>query len=376
MKKIISLIMIIGMLFSFSIGFADELNVDLSYDDALQLALDNSNALETMNQRILLAERYLKSANSKANNVKTKGISSDTVLLANGITKELTPSQKNRELIDLNESKIDLVKDLEIDVLEKYNDVINKEEAMLFKNQDLVTAKREYNQNEVKYNLGMITKNQLFEYEINVKNLEISITNLERNYSKALIEVNRLINYPISTELNLKIKADISVDEIEYDLNEIISKAIINSNTVRTANNNYLIKELEKTVINRYSRFEKSDSYEDLEEEVINLLEEYEDSKITEEVNVYTDYYNLLNNQADVEIAKLNLELSKKALDIEKIKLDNEMSTYLVYKKAVDDYRSLYNELDNKQLVFYEAKTHFDYYIDKLDYEFEDIIIK
>ncbi len=376
MKKIISVIMIIGMLLSLSVVFADELNVNLDYDNVLELSIENSNGLDTIDQRILLAERYLKSANSKSDSVKTSGLSSDSEYLNNGITKELTPSQKNRVLIDLNESKLDMIEDLKIDTLEKYNDVLNKKESIMFKNQDLVTAKKEYEQKTIQYELGMITTNQLFEYEINVKNLEIEISNLERNYSKALIEVNRLIGYPISTELNLKTKVDISIDDLNYNLNEITEKAIVNSNTVRTSYNNYLLKNLEKTVVSRYSRYEKPDSYEDLEEEVIDLLEAYEDSKITEEVNIYTDYYNLQNSYADVEIAKLNLELIKRSMEIEKLKFDNEMSTYLDYKKAVDSYRTSYNNLSDKELTLYKAKVQFDYYIEKLDYEFENVIIK
>ncbi|MDM8533139.1 TolC family protein [Clostridiaceae bacterium HSG29] len=376
MKKIISVIMIISMFLSLSVVFADELNVNLSYDDVLELSLENSNGLDTIEQRILLAERYLKSANSKSDSVKTSGLSSDSKYLENGIAKELTPSQKNRILIDLNESKLDMVEDLKIDTLEKYNDVLNKKESIMFKNQDLITAKKEYEQKTIQYDLGMITTNQLFEYEINVKNLEIEISNLERNYSKALIEVNRLIGYPIGTELNLKTKVDISIEDLNYNLDEITEKAIVNSNTVRTSYNNYLLKNLEKTVVSRYSRYEKPDSYDDLEEEVIDLLEAYEDSKITEEVNIYTDYYNLQNSYADVEIAKLNLELIKKSMEIEKLKFDNEMSTYLDYKKAVDSYRTSYNNLSDKELILYKAKVQFDYYIEKLDYEFENVIIK
>jgi len=376
MKKIISAIMIISMFLSLSVVFADELNVNLNYDNVLELSLENSNGLDTVDQRILLAERYLKSANSKSDSVKTSGLSSDSQYLENGITKELTPSQKNRVLMDLNESKLDMVEDLKIDTLEKYNDVLNKKESIMFKNQDLVTAKKEYEQKTIQYNLGMITTNQLFAYEINVKNLEIEISNLGRNYSKALIEVNRLIGYPIGTELNLKTEVDISINDLNYNLDEITEKAIVNSNTVRTSYNNYLLKNLEKTVVSRYSRYEKPDSYEDLEEEVIDLLEAYEDSKITEEVNIYTDYYNLQNSYADVEIAKLNLELIKKSMEIEKLKFDNEMSTYLDYKKAVDSYRTSYNSLNDKELILYKAKVQFDYYIEKLNYEFENVIIK
>ncbi|MEA1975992.1 MAG: TolC family protein [Bacillota bacterium] len=375
-KKIISLIMIVGVLFSFSITFADELNVNLSYEDVLELAISNSNSLDTIDQKILLAERYLKSANSRSDTIKTKGIVSDALLLENGKIKELVPSQKNRELIDLKETKIDLIEDLKIDVIEKYNDVINKKETILFKNQDLVTANKEYDQKEIEYSLGMITKNQLFEYEINIKNLELNIKNLERDYRKALIELNRLIGYPIITQLKLESKVDINIERLEYDLDVIIAKAILNSNTVRTANNDYLLKDLEKTVVNRYSRYERPDSYEDIEDDVIDLLEDFYDSKITEEVNVYTDYYNLLNLQVDVEISSLNLELAEKLLNIEKIKLDNEMSTYLVYKKAVDNYRDIYNDMNDKELMLYKAKTQFDYYIDKLDYEFESLIIR
>ena len=324
-KKIISMIMIVGVLFSFPITFADELNVNLSYDDVLELVISNSNSLDTIDQKILLAERYLKSANSRADTIKVKGITSDTLLLENGKIKELVPSEKNRELIDLKETKTDLIEDLKVDAIEKYNDVINKKETILFKNQDLVTANKEYGQKEIEYSLGMITKNQLFEYEINIKNLELNIKNLERDYSKALIELNRLIAYPIITQLNLESKVDINIESLEYDLDVIISKATLNSNTVRTANNDYLLKDLEKTVVNRYSRYERPDSYEDIEDDVIDLLEAFYDSKITEEVNVYTDYYNLLNLEVDVEISKLNLELAEKALSIEKIKLDNEM---------------------------------------------------
>jgi len=375
MKKRIILIMVSVLLLSMSFSFGDTLKTNLSYDEALTLAIENSNTLETIDSRILLAERELKSAVNKSDDVKTSGITSDSVLLENGKIKALYPSQKNRKLMDLKEERALVASDLEIEVLEGYNTVKNKKEALQFRKNDLITAEKEYEQMQVKYDLGMIIKNELFKYEIAVNSIESEINTLERDYRKAVIDMNRLIGYPISTTLDLQGKVELSIESINYDLETIVEKAKENSKTVRDAYNDYLLKDLERVVINRYSRYEKPDSYDDLEEEVIDLEEAYEDSKIDAAIEVYTDYYNLLNLEADVDIAALNLELADKSLEIQKVMFDNEMSVYLDYKKAVDEYRDAYKDHNDKKLALFKAKHQFDYTVEKLDDTFESVII-
>jgi len=171
MKKRIILIMVSILLLSMSFSFGDTLKTNLSYDEALTLAIENSNTLETIDSRILLAERELKSAVNKSDDVKTSGITSDSVLLENGKIKALYPSQKNRKLMDLKEERALVASDLEIEVLEGYNTVKNKKEALQFRKNDLITAEKEYEQMQVKYDLGMIIKNELFKYEIAVNSI-------------------------------------------------------------------------------------------------------------------------------------------------------------------------------------------------------------
>lgn len=358
-----------------SVGYGAEMDLNLSYDEVLALAVKNSNALETIDERILLAERELKSAVNKSDDVETSGITSDSVLLENGKIKELYPSQKNEKLQELKEDKAQIFKDLEIEVLKYYNRIKNKMESIQFEKNDLVTANKEYDQMALKYDLGMITQNQLFQYEIAIQNIENNIRSLKREYQKDIIELNRMIGYPINTEINLGTPVDLEIEPLDYDMDSLLSKVKENSEEVREAYNAYVLKNLEKTVINRYSRFEKPDSYDDLEETVIDKKEAYEDAKITAAINLYTDYYDLLNLDGSLEMAMLDLELKDKLLKIEKVKLDNELSTYLDYKKAVDAYRTSYETYQKRQLSLYEAKQRFDYTVEKLNKEYESILI-
>lgn len=372
-KIIIVTAVLILTLSTLAVSFSD--TIDLTYDKALELAVKNSNALETIDDKILLAERELKSAINKSEDVKTSGITSDSVLLENGKIKELYPSQKNEELLSLKEKKGDILSDLEIEVLKYYNRMKNKSESVQFEKNDLVTAKKEYEQMALKYDLGMITKNQLFQYDITVQNIKNNINKLERSYLKDAIEMNRIIGYPIDTQINIEKAIDLSVEAMEYNLVTLLDKAKKNSEEVRDAYNEYLLKDLEKTVINRYSRYEKPDSYEDLEETVIDKKEAYEDAKVTAVINLYNDYYNLLDIKGNLEMANLQLELKDKLLKIEKVKLENELSTYLDYRKAVDAYRSAYEDFQEKELSLFEAKSNFDYKIEKLNRDFESILV-
>lgn len=369
--------MVLLIILSFTFTFGDTIiDKDLTYEEALTLAIESSNTLETIDDKILLAERLFKSANNKSDSVKTSGIVSDSELLENGKIKAYYPSQEKRNLIDLKEERNNVIKDLEVEVLEKYNTVKNTKESLQFKKTDLQIAKEEYEQMQIKYELGMIIENELFEYEIAVNTIQSDINSLEREYRKALIDLNRVIGYPIDTELNIGMKVDISLDSLEYDMRTIVEKAKENSKIVRDAYNDYLLKDLERVVINRYSRYEKPDSYDDLEEEVLDLKELYDDAKIDAAVSFYTDYYNLLNSEADVLIAQLNMQLLNRKYEIEKVKFDNEMTVYLDYKKAIYDYRDAYKDYNNKQLKLYKAKTLFDYKIEKLDTIYESAIVK
>lgn len=372
-----SILMVILALGTLNIGFSteDEIVKRVSYSEAVKLAKKVSNTLETIDDKILLAERELKSAKVNSDRADTSGITSDSVLLENGKKKALYPSQKKEKLVDLQEEKMNAENDLKTKVLEVYNNIYNQGYDIKFKKDQLESLNLQYQNKNEEFQLGYITETELLEYQNNIESLEYEINSLETEYQKTLMDFNRLIGNPLLTETKLDGKVNLTVENLEYNLESLVEKAKDNSPAVRHAENDYLLKKLERDVIRRYTRYEKPDSYDDLKSEVEDLEEDYMDSKITAEINIYNEYFELLNARDDLKIAELEVELANRHFEIEKIKYKQEMSTFLEYKKKLDDLRTKEKILEDKKLALFVAKSNFDYYIEKLNYTFDEVLM-
>lgn len=379
MKKLVSLLMVFTLVIISLVGVSfGQINLDkvLDYDEVLALAIENSNALETIDSRILIAERNLRSAEHRSDVVNTSSVVSDSQYLENGLTKDYEPSVKKRELEDLKDQKRDLLKDFEIEVIKKVNDFNNKLKEISFYEEKLSTSKQQLENKKAEFEVGRITKNDLYEYEILVEDSQLELANAKRAYQKALITINKLIGYPLNTEVVLINPPDLAVEALDYDLDLIVEKAMENSPEAVNAYHDLQLKELQWSVVRRFSRYSKPENFQDIEEEVEDYKEAYEDAKITGAVNAWSDYLNLLTDKDNYEISKMDYELAAKKLEVAETKYELGMITYLEYRQAQDTLKAAENDMKDLKLTLYTNKLDFDYYLEKLEWEYENIIIK
>ena len=180
------------------------------------------------------------------------------------------------------------------------------------------------------------------------------------------MELARITGYSLDTEFTLKGVYEVSTVIPSYDIATLALKTRESSKNVINASNDLVLKELERKTISKYSRYEKPDSYEDLEADIEDLAEDLEDVKIAEELKLKSDYNTILNNEATVKIDELKLELASRTYSTTKLKYEYGLVTYLDYTKTIDDIRVKTDALNDSKLALYKSIDSFNNYISYL----------
>ncbi|BEP30287.1 TolC family protein [Helicovermis profundi] len=375
-KKIVSIVLM-GMLIlsMMSISFADNnvtpvlisanisKNVEINFDKALEMAVKNSYSIATIDRKILIATRKLNSDISKADSTKLNSLGTDAAYLENGKIKDLYPAQDKRKLNDLKDDKKDLENALRQDVVAAYTDLDNKLNNLTTIKTNYNTSVTTYEQNKKKFDLGLITESDLkvFESTRDQNLLEVKKANLAIELSQ--MELARITGYDLSTKFTLSGVYKIDASVPSYDIESLSVKAKENSKNVVKAKNDLMLKELEKTTVDKYSRYEKPDSYEDLENAVEDLTQDLEDAKIAEELKLRSDYNTIMNNEATVKINELRLELATRTYKTMKLKYEYGLATYLDYTKTIDAIKVSTDTLNDSKLALFKSVDSFNNYI-------------
>ena len=365
-KLLIILILSMVITSSFSmISFSDSINdkVSIDFDKALELAIQNSYKLETIDNKILISTRKLNSLNAKADAITNINDSNDSVYLENGKTKELYPEQEKRILNDLKDDKSDLLKDIRLDIISAYTNLKNKLSKIDTLQADYNTSITIYEQNKNKFKIGNITENELKAFESEVDQNLLKLKKAKLDIKLAEMELAKLTGYPLNTEFYLKGYFDLSVDIKKYDVEELANSAREKSKNVKKAIMDLKLKELEKKVVDKYTRYKRIEGYEDLEKTIEDLKSDLEDAKMSEELKLRSDYNTILNNEATVKINQLRHDLAKRNYETAKIKYKYGLITYIDYTKTIDEIRSTLDTLNDSKLVLYKSVDNFENYI-------------
>lgn len=374
-KKTVSvLVMAVLLMGNVQLVYADTATVStsatlktvLSFEDCLDIALKSNVELQTLDSRIILAQRELAQAQVDASNVQLDRSKSESVYLEEGRKLELYPAIKEKAIKDLQDSRLDILKDIKKDLMVAYIDVFNTENTVKNQQNSLALIEKEYAAKKTEYNAGKSTKQALMEYEVNVEEAKIQLEKVKRDLELSKIEVNRQIGYPLDTQITLSAKPSIEPVELKIDLNALIAKAKTGSKSVIDAKYNYdsAVKEME--VINRYTLFNRTSSYETLEKKLPDYKKALSQATIQAGLTVKTDWMALQNALYDIKIAELKLNIAKGNYEVEKAKFAVGKSTAINVTKAANEVNSKESSLNDSKVSYYKLRINFEDFMSRL----------
>lgn len=362
MKKFISLLLVTILLLSAVMpAFAEDQTMVITIDKALELAKENSLVLNNHDNNILIAERNLKTALRKSDDVETKGIVDDNTLLENGKIKDLYPAQKQRILDDLLTDKEDAIRDIEIEVTSTYYSLYNETLSIESMKANLEVQKQELISKQKELELGLTTKNAVLDFENTIAQTELNIQKANWSIEMAQMNLAKLLGVNLNTRFFLVEKLDLST-VVDIDVTALSEIAKTEGASIKKAEKDLEMLILEEKVMNRYSRFYSSNLTDDYDERIVDLEKAVEDAKISEELKIRSDYNSILTAQLDLEISKLKLEITERTLNTNQVKNDLGMVIYLEVVKAQNTVDEAKIIIQTEELNLYKLVENFNYY--------------
>lgn len=364
MKKIVSILLVGVLLLSALVpAFANESKtMNLTLEDALKLAEENSIVLKNYDANLTIAKRNLSSAQQKADTIVVESVWSDSEYLANGTAKDYTPAVKQRIVDDLIKDRAQTVHNIQVDVTSSYRDLQQKILSMENSKDNLEVQKTELESNKKKLDLGLVTKNTILDLENSIATSELNIKKSEWDLEKAYMDFAKKIGVDLNTKFNLLPLGDLSVN-FSYDVEALAITAKEKGDAVLKAEKDLEMKKLQRDVENRYTRFKRPEGAEDFAKSITDLEKALEDAKIAAEVKVRSDYNSILNAKLDIDIAKLKVEIAERTLNTQQVKYDLGMVVYLEVTKAQNSLNSAKQAVQSAELSLYKLVENFDFYI-------------
>jgi len=364
MKRILSLFVVGVILLSAVVpAFAeDSEKITVSLEKAIELATENSIAIKNYENNILIAERNLKSAQHEADIVKLDKSLSSSAYLTAGKTKEYTPVVKERTLEDLKTDKEKAVQDLQISVVGSYYTLYNQMLSMETLNDNLEVQKEELESKKKELSLGLTTKNSVLDLENNIATAELEIKKAKWNLEMAQMDLAKTLGVDLNTIFILTDNPEL-LSVIEYDVEALVEKAVLEGTSVSKAQKDLDMKKLEKEVETRYTLYKRPEGAEDFDKSIADLEKALADAKVTEEVKIRSDYNSILSAQLDLEISKLKLEIAERTLSTNQLKYDLGMLVYLDVVKNQNSVADAKLDIQTKELNLYKLVEAFNYYI-------------
>lgn len=369
MKKIVSIALIVSMFGILAQANGETGNI-ITYDKAKEIMLSNNRTLKSLaiEERKAFVNYNLVVQNTK--NLKTDGIKykiggfeffyefDDNTKLNMTIRKEYFPAEYkyywNRTATGktITEKSLSLsLRDLYLGLMKAYKDY-----DMAQKKYQLTENK--HNINQLKFEQGLITRQDLDESEYELLKAEKSVEEAKRNKENTVRTLNSLLGTDISTEYDGvkfdELKRDLTLKPLEY----YIEKALAERNEIKSIEEELRLIDLKKGIIEKSRVFKKNydimEQYEDLELQIETLKAKMEKTRFDIENEIKKAYIEIKNDLNTIESTTETIKMQKRNLD----KMKQQYERGLIPKIVIDEMEIGIEELENtKEYLIYSYNT-------------------
>ncbi|NMA48817.1 MAG: TolC family protein, partial [Tissierellia bacterium] len=276
----------------------------LTLQEAIDYALLNNKELEIQKLELAKAEvsyKENKNAIKKAEDgakmldrldiPRTYEVTPDQIVNKALIDKGVSEKQNELALLSANMNLEMKENQIKYNVEKAYFDLLQKQEELRISGENLALSQKQYNNSKLRYDLGMISKQQLLGIELGLSQAQSGYDAAEMIYEIQLLSFKRTLGLPL--EKGIKLTSVIEVKEYEpIDLEESIKLALENNAGVIISKENAVIQPL---ILEATSgRFPPiTFRYRKQETEVAKAEENLQQAKLGVEMGVRTSILNL-----------------------------------------------------------------------------------
>ena len=338
---------------------------NINLKDAVDTATSTDTSIKLIDDKIKLAEDRYQEALTESKTVTPNSWDTDAEHIAAMKQQTLYPVQKQSDIDELKWEKDDAAKQLQLDITQLYNQILLKQKSMDLQVDAIRSAKDQYNSANSQVQAGVTTETTLLPLDIAIQEAETTLTTLQRDKDKLVMDLDKKLGLDISQPLIL---TDVAIPHDEFsvaDIDKLVADVVPTAHSVTKLENDKTLDEKEYGILMGYSALKKPDGEEDLEDKILNLDYSIRDEKVAVEYKIRSDYNSILNLYDDIAIKKMDCDKTQKLLDVAKVKYDIGNIDFLDYMKALSDVNNASEAYEQSWLDYYTAVLNFKNYIGK-----------
>ena len=309
-KKFVLILAAIMVLGSFSLSFVESGIVpDMNFaGDTIKLSLQQ--ATEQMlkgGPGAEMAALNLKSAEAIAQGYDESSKSIQEMLEAQGVPLSIQatlPTKSDADLINLQREYATLqgplnyeaeMNTLKVNTVKNYFTVLQAADALKINKDNLAVQERIYTNTQKKYNLGVVSKQEVLQAEVAVLSAKDTVAGAETGLNSAKMSLNGFLGFKVMQKLELT-DALKAVALPKVTLAEAIAKALSNRNEIKAAGFSLKIQEI---LMSRMKVRYPSDSSTYLKQQVglLNAQYAYDQAISNIEIDVRSKYMTMMQKK-------------------------------------------------------------------------------
>ncbi|MGF7058900.1 TolC family protein [Brassicibacter mesophilus] len=348
MKKIISIVMILTLVFSaFTSVYADssidtkqekgsiEMNkqlIKLSLTDAIEYALNNNTDIKIQDLNIekqkVSYDEDMKSVRTSKRVKEVLGNYSapiEQVVAESLIELGVVKRSAKLSLQIANWNKEIKTNEIKYNVEKGYFDLLQAQKELDIAKEGLELAKKQYDQSKLMYDLGTISQQQLVAIELGVSQAQTGVNGANMAYEFQKMNFNQVLGLSLDQDIIL-------TDSIEYkehkdiDLDSSIEEALENNVSLDVAEESYELSELTLDAI-KTGYLENTYKYREQAVVVERAAKSLESAKTGIEMAVRSAYLNLMTSEKQIATYEKAVEKAQKALELAQVSFELGQNT-------------------------------------------------
>lgn len=224
------------------------------------------------------------------------------------------------------------LENLKADMEQAYYRLLQAERMTGINKANVETTKDLHEKTKKKFELGLVAKQEVINSELSLIRAENDYNSSQNNLKNAKMLLNTRLGYDIMKEVNLT--EELSYREFEVQsIAEAISKALENRNEIKFAEFNYNIQKTNMDIAEKiYSDF--MFDYRSQKLDLEKATRDLEDIKKNIEMEVRSNYLDVLQKQEEIKAGEKSVELAKEALRLSQLSYDVGMSVMTDIQRA------------------------------------------
>ena len=320
------------------ISIVKEESISLSLDKAVEYALQHSKDMEiqrleldkaevvyNQNRRAVIQGEKALDASDDYSGPRSYEVTADAnvnnALLKHGVSRRSVELayQVSKWNVKLKENQI------KYDVQKAYFDLLQIEKELVIAEENLELSKDQYGKGKLKFDLGVISKQQLLGLEMGVSQAQSTYDATKMGYELQLMSFNTTLGLPLNQVVKLTDKIDYEANE-PIDLEDSVKTALKNNVGIKIADENHEIAKL--TLKATSGRF-PSNTYRYKEQDVVvqQAAKNLETAKNGVEMGVRSAILNLQTAEKQISTYEKAVEQAEQALKIAETTFELGQST-------------------------------------------------